>query len=98
MFDQDDRKMNDLARVSFKKETLLCKDGFMVYIVHAKYQTASVKALVHFDFPMQTLIKKKVSKFKTLLFCQKIVLCHQTSLCKCSMCLQFVLYSYIYGI
>ena len=41
----------------------------------------------------KTLIKKwsvKNSKFKTLSFCQKIFLWHQTSSCKCSMCLHCV--------
>ena len=42
----------------------------------------------------KTLIKKqsvkKMAKFKTLSFCQNVILCHQTSSCKCSMCLHCV--------
>ena len=40
-----------------------------------------------------TLIRKqsvkKLPKFKTLWFCQKVFVWHQTSWCKCSMCLHF---------
>ena len=72
-----------------------------VYIVYAKYQMASVKTLVQVDFPVQkyylstnkTLIKKqckKMAKFKTLSFCQRVFLWHQTSSCKCPMCLHCV--------
>ena len=32
----------------------------------------------------------KMVKFKTLSFCQKVFLWHQTSSCKCSMCLHYV--------
>ena len=72
-----------------------------VYIVYAKYQMVSVKALVQVDLPVhalsehsQTLIKKqsvkKMAKFKTLSLYQKVFLWHQTSSCKCSMWLYCV--------
>ena len=72
-----------------------------VCIVHVKYQKASVKALVQADFPIhalseqyKTLIKKqsvkKMAMFKMLSFCQNVILWHQTSSCKCSMCLHCV--------
>ena len=69
-----------------------------VYIVYAKYQMASTKALahlislcMHYLSTNKTLIKKqnvkKMAKFKTVSFCQKVPLWHQTSSCKCSVCL-----------
>ena len=67
-----------------------------VYIVYAKYQMASVKALVQVDFPVHVLSENqqkpsvKMAKFKTLSFCQKVFLWHQTSSCKCPMCLHCV--------
>ena len=65
---------------------------------------ASVKALVQVDFPVhalsehsQTLMKKqsvkKMAKFKTLSICQKVLLWHPTSSCKCSTCLHCVCYA-----
>ena len=68
-----------------------------IYIVNAKYQKPSVKALVQVDFPVyaqaNSLLKSKQEKngsFKKLLFCQKTYFWHQTSLCKCSMSLYCV--------
>ena len=62
-----------------------------IYIVNAKYQKPSVKAMVQVDFPVYVQAKslfkskqKKTAHFKKLLFCQK------TSLCKCSMSLYCV--------
>ena len=75
-----------------------------IYIVNAKYQKPSVKALVQVDFPVyaqaKSLFKSKQEKmahFKKLLFCQKSFFWHQTSLCKCSMslyCVGKVLYCF----
>ena len=64
-----------------------------IYIVNAKYQKPSVKALVQADFPVyaqvKSLFKSKQEK-KWLLFCQKTFFWHQTSSCKCSMSLYCV--------
>ena len=58
-----------------------------IYIVNAKYQKASVKALVQVDFPAYAQAKslfeskqeKKMANFTKLLFCQKtFLLCRQT--------------------
>ena len=75
---------------------LLHSNVQFVYIVHAKYQIASVKALVQVDFPMHALKNpyleakcQKMAKFKTVIL-SKYILWHQTSSCKCPMCLQFV--------
>ena len=51
-----------------------------IYIVNAKYQKASVKAMVQVDFPIyaqakslfKSKHKKKLANFTKLLFCQKI--------------------------
>ena len=60
--------------------TLLHAHVQYIYIVNAKYQKASVKALVQVDFPVYakaiSLIKikadrKKMANFKKLLFCKK---------------------------
>ena len=70
-----------------------------IYIVNAKYQKPSVKALVRVDFPVYAQKKKKKKKkkqekemahFKKLLFCQNIFFLHQTSSCNCSMSLHCV--------
>ena len=46
-----------------------------IYIVSAKYQKASVKALVQVDFPVYALSKHKQNSYLKA-----------TSSCKCSMC------------
>ena len=53
-----------------------------IYIVNAKYQKASVKALVQVDFPVYAQAKslfqsklEKMADFIKLLFCQKIFFC-----------------------
>ena len=58
--------------------TLLHAHAQYIYIVNAKYQKASVKALVQVDFPVyaqeKSLFKSKEEKmanFTKLLFCQK---------------------------
>ena len=57
-------------------------------MVYAKYQKASIKALVQVDFPMYALSKhnqnkrKKKAKFKMLSFCKKVILLHPTFSCK----------------
>ena len=58
--------------------TLLHAHAQYIYIVNAKYQKPSVKALVLVDFPVyaqaKSLFKSKQEKmahFKKLLFCQK---------------------------
>ena len=68
-----------------------------IYIVNAKYQKASVKALVQVDFPIYAQTKslfkskqEKMANFTKLLFCQKIFFWHRTSSCKCSMSLYCV--------
>ena len=68
-----------------------------IYIVYAKQQKASVKALVQVDFLcMHYLSKSKtrkqenMAKFTKLSFSQKIIFWHKTSSCKCSMCLYYV--------
>ena len=83
--------------------TILHEHAQYICIVYAKYQKASVKALVQVDFPVYALSKQKQSKqtgkngsrkkmgrFTNLLFCQKLILWHKTSSCKCSMCLYYV--------
>ena len=85
-------------KIFFWHQTSSCKCS-MCLIVYAKYQMTSIKALVQVDFPVmyylstnKTLIKKqcKMAKFKTLSFCQKVFLWHQTFSNKCSMCLHCV--------
>ena len=69
-----------------------------ICIVYAKYQKASVKALVQVDFPVYALSKQKqnkkkqekMAKFTKLSFSQKLIFWHKTSSCKCSMCLYYV--------
>ena len=62
-----------------------------ICIVYAKYQKASVKALVYkLTSPcMHYLSKSKTSKFTKLSFCQKLIFWHKTTSCKCSMCLYY---------
>ena len=70
--------------------TLLHAHAQYIYIVNAKYQKPSVKALVQVDFPVyaqaKSLFKSKQEKNGSF---QKAVIlfCHQTSSCKCSMSL-----------
>ena len=72
-----------------------------IYIGCTKYQKASVKALVRVDFTVYALSKhkqnpyikanrKKMAKFIKLSFCHKNIFWHQTSACKCSMCLYYI--------
>ena len=51
-----------------------------------------ISPCMHYLSTNKTLIKSslKMPKFKTLSFCQKVFLWHQTSLCKCPMCLHCV--------
>ena len=81
--------------------TLLHAHAHYICIVYAKYQKASVKALVQVDVLMCALSKhkhnpylkgnrKKMAKFTKLSFCQKLIFWHQTSSYKCSMCLYCV--------
>ena len=67
--------------------TLLHAHAQYIYIVNAKYQKPSVKALVQVDSSVyvqaNSLFKSKQEKkngsFKKLLFCQKTFFWHQTS-------------------
>ena len=70
-----------------------------IYIVNAKYQKASVKALVQVDFPIyaqtKSLFKSKQEKNGKLhkaviLSKKKLFFWHQTSSCECSMSLYCV--------
>ena len=77
--------------------TLLDAHARYIYIVNAKYQKPSVKALVQADFPVHAQAKslfkskqEKMAHFTKLLFCPQKSFWHQTSSCKCSMCLYFV--------
>ena len=78
--------------------TLLHAHAQYIYIVNAKYQKPSVKALVQVDFLVYAQAKslfkskqeKKIAHFKKLLFCQKTFFWHQTSSCKCSVSLYCV--------
>ena len=70
------------------------------YIVHAKYDGFStgwyklISSCMHYLSTNKILFKKqsikKIAQFKMLSFCQKLILWHQTSSCKCSMCLHCV--------
>ena len=60
--------------------TLLHAHAQYIYIVNAKYQKPSVKALVQVDFPVYAQAKslfkskqEKIAHFKKLLFCQKTI-------------------------
>ena len=71
--------------------TLLHAHAQHIYIVNAKYQKPSVKALVQVDFPVYAQAKsffkskqEKMAHFTKLLFCPNIFFWHQTSSCKCS--------------
>ena len=77
--------------------TLLHAHAQYIYIVTAKYQKPSVKALVQVDFPEYALAKslfkskqEKMAHFTKLLVCQKTCFWHQTSSCKCSVSLYCV--------
>ena len=66
--------------------TLLHAHAQYIYIVNAKYQTLSVKALVQVDFPVyaqaKSLFKSKQEKmahFTKLLFRPKNFVLHKTS-------------------
>ena len=68
-----------------------------ICIVYTRYQKASVKALVQVDFPMYALSKHKQnmqtgknSSVHKAVILSKIIFWHQTSSCKCSVCLQYV--------
>ena len=68
-----------------------------IFIVNAKYQKLSVKALLQVDFPVYAQAKflfkskqEKMADFKEPLFCQKTFFWHQTSSSKCSMSLYCV--------
>ena len=89
------------AKNFFFGMTLHHAHAHYICIVYAKYQKASVKALVQVDFLMDALSKrkhnpylkgnmKKMAKFTKLSFCQKLMFWHQTSSHKCSMCLYCV--------
>ena len=87
------------AKKTFFGMTLLHAHAHYICIVCAKYQRASVKALVQVNFLMYALSKhkhnpyligKKMAKFTKLSFCQKLIFWHQTSSYKCSGCLYCV--------
>ena len=85
-----------LTKKNFFGMTLLHAHAQYICIVYAKYQKASVKALVQVDFPVYAQFKKnknlqeKMAKFTKLSFCQKLIFWHKNSSCKCSMCLYYV--------
>ena len=74
--------------------TLLHAHAQYKYIVNAKYQKPSVKALVQVDFPVaKSLFKSKQEKngsFQKAVILSKNIFWHQNSLCKCSMSLYCV--------
>ena len=77
--------------------TLLHAHAQYIYIVNAKYQKPSVKALVQVDFPVyaqaKSLFKSKQEKngsFQKAVILLKNNFWHQTSSCKCSMSLYCV--------
>ena len=78
--------------------TLLYAHAHYICVVCAKYQRASVKALVQVDFLMYALSKHKhnrfligkMAKFTKLSLCKKLIFWHQTSSHKCSVCLYCV--------
>ena len=81
----------------FFRMTLLHAHAQYIYIVNAKYQKPSVKALVQVDFPVyaqaKSLFKSKQEKngsFQKAVILSKNIFWHQTSLCKCSMSLYCV--------
>ena len=45
---------------------------------------------MHYLSKNKTSKQEKMAKFTKLSFCQKFIFCHQTSSCKCSMCLYYV--------
>ena len=62
--------------------TLLHRHAQYIYIVNAKYQKPSVKALVQVDFPVYAQAKplfkskqERMAHFTKLLFCQKNFFC-----------------------
>ena len=77
--------------------TLLHAHAQYIYIVNAKYQKPSVKALVQVDFPVyaqaKSLFKSKQEKngsFQKAVILSETIFWHQTSSCKCSMSLYCV--------
>ena len=85
------------AKYSFSGMTLLHAHAHYICIVCAKYQKASVKALVQVDFlmysqaqPLFNRKQEKMDKFTKQSFCQKSIFWHQTSSHKCSICLYCV--------
>ena len=79
----------------FDKQSLLHQvhaHAHYICIVSAKYQRASVKALVQVDFLMYALSKHKHNPYliRKLPFCQKLIFWHQNSSYKCSVCLYCV--------
>ena len=88
----------------FDKQSLLHQvhahaHAHYICIACAKYQRASVKALVQVDFLMYALdfLMYELSKHKhnpylirKLSFCQKLKICNQNSSHKCSVCLYCV--------
>ena len=90
-------KMAKLFNQIFFGMTLFHAHAQYIYIVNAKYQKPSVKALVQVDFPVyaqaKSLFKSKQEKngsFQKAVILSKNVFWHQTSSCKCSMCLYCV--------
>ena len=84
-------------QIIFFGMTLLHAHGQYNYIVNAKYQKPSVKALVQVDFPVyaeaKSLFKSKLEKngsFQKAVILSKTSFWHQTSSCKCSMSLYCV--------
>ena len=77
------------------------KNNICIVNVCAKYQRASLKALVQVDFLMYAMSKHKhnpyfnrgkMAKITKLSFCQKLIFWHQTFSHKCSMCLYYAKY------
>ena len=77
---------------------LLHAHAHYICIVYAKYQRASIKALVQADFLMYTLSKYKHNPYligqngevHKAIILSKLILWHQTSSHKCSMCIYCV--------
>ena len=96
-------KIAKLDKQPFRSKVIFCLTPLHAHaqyicIVYAKYQKASVKALVykltsrcmHYLSKSKTSKQEKRAKFTKLSFCQKLFFLHKTSSCKCSMCLYYV--------
>ena len=94
-------KLSFCQKLIFWHKTSSCKCSMCLYFV-GKVSDSFSKSSGTSWFPcactiwaltkplLRSKVLKKMAKFKTLSFCQKILLWHQTFSCKCSMCLHCV--------